>query len=415
MGQWLSRPREVDYDTVLSALQEQISQRQAKLQQIRLRERRANALFVTYAIAAWVLYAVLWWFNIFGGSRYDPWTVKVGRTAPTVAGPVVIIFTRRFMRWFYRRKQDKEESTLKVLVKKKQDKVEEIKKKTGYYSTRDLLEKYDEALKKSAGPKGAQPPAAGKQPAPRQPPKGALPFPSAPGTPARPASALGFTTPQQQRQPAPQPGSVPPSSFPPQQQPQPQPPSTPQPRSFMDKFADALLGVGPEESSPSKYALICGRCYSHNGLVPPDEFDFIQYQCPRCGFFNSRRKPLPRSSSSLNTPEQQQHYHRRVQSEFLPSPLALSHPSASSSAAAATLAGSDPAALAHVEEARQEEREVAETLLPEGDVGEGRGTRRGRSTTALQEGAGASRRRGRRAADEDEGEGEGEEDRLDTD
>jgi len=40
------------------------------------------------------------------------------------------------------------ESQLKVLVKQKQDKVEEIKKKTGYYSTRDLLEKYDEALRK---------------------------------------------------------------------------------------------------------------------------------------------------------------------------------------------------------------------------------------------------------------------------
>ncbi len=40
------------------------------------------------------------------------------------------------------------EYTLKHLVKQKQDKVEEIKKKTGYYSTRDLLEKYDEALRK---------------------------------------------------------------------------------------------------------------------------------------------------------------------------------------------------------------------------------------------------------------------------
>lgn len=40
------------------------------------------------------------------------------------------------------------EATLKTLVKQKQDKVEEIKKKTGYYTTRDLLEKYDEALKK---------------------------------------------------------------------------------------------------------------------------------------------------------------------------------------------------------------------------------------------------------------------------
>lgn len=41
---------------------------------------------------------------------------------------------------------------IKSLLKKKQDKVEEIKKKTGYYSTRDLLEKYDEALKNTVSP-----------------------------------------------------------------------------------------------------------------------------------------------------------------------------------------------------------------------------------------------------------------------
>lgn len=40
------------------------------------------------------------------------------------------------------------EAILKYLKKKKQDKVEEIKKKTGYNSTRDLIEKYDEAIKR---------------------------------------------------------------------------------------------------------------------------------------------------------------------------------------------------------------------------------------------------------------------------
>lgn len=84
-----------------------------------------------------------------------------------------IICTRMVSRFYFRTRQEKEgappfphrrsqgtpadtnthrrgsaEATLKHLVKQKQDKVEEIKKKTGYYSTRDLLEKYDEALRK---------------------------------------------------------------------------------------------------------------------------------------------------------------------------------------------------------------------------------------------------------------------------
>lgn len=37
------------------------------------------------------------------------------------------------------------EKTVKELMKKRRDKVEEIKKKTNYYSTRDLIHKYDEA------------------------------------------------------------------------------------------------------------------------------------------------------------------------------------------------------------------------------------------------------------------------------
>lgn len=38
-----------------------------------------------------------------------------------------------------------------MLKKQQRDQVEELKKKTGYYSTRSLLEKYDEAIKKNVG------------------------------------------------------------------------------------------------------------------------------------------------------------------------------------------------------------------------------------------------------------------------
>lgn len=89
----------------------------------------------------------------------------------------------------------------------------------------------------------------------------------------------------------------------------------------MDKLADAVLGsdggeVGPEQ----RYALICERCHSHNGLAKREEFDeirksidysilgiftkffmphpFSEYVCPRCGHFNSRRP----SSTPISSP-----------------------------------------------------------------------------------------------------------------
>ncbi|KAF9074403.1 hypothetical protein BDP27DRAFT_1444255 [Rhodocollybia butyracea] len=45
----------------------------------------------------------------------------------------------------YSRKGDAEERTLQQLLKQQREKVEEIKKKTNYYSTRELLQRYDDS------------------------------------------------------------------------------------------------------------------------------------------------------------------------------------------------------------------------------------------------------------------------------
>ena len=44
---------------------------------------------------------------------------------------------------------------------------------------------------------------------------------------------------------------------------------SPASRGWADRFADALLGDG--EAAASKYALICGQCHQHNGLVLLEE------------------------------------------------------------------------------------------------------------------------------------------------
>ncbi|GAA5907124.1 hypothetical protein JCM5296_003463 [Sporobolomyces johnsonii] len=405
---FFSRTKEPDYDTYLASLQTQIQARQARLQQIRLRERRANVLFITYGTGLWVLYGVLWWFSIIGRDGGVEWIVKAARTAPVVGGPFAIIFTRRFMRWYYHRKEAREDETLKALVKQKQDKVEEIKKKTGYYSTRDLLEKYDEALRKNAEVRGRSP--AGPSTPSKQPvAKGAIPFPTAPGsatsTPIRPGTVgpILASTPQQQQQQQQQQQRAQPAAFPTfPPPPPPQPPLTPQPRSLMDKLADALLGVSAEEANPyNKYALICAKCYAHNGLVPKEQFDFVQYQCPRCGYFNARRSD-PAADASR----------RRVQSlhhpsSLRPSPLGESEPgSLPQSASVPEMQeigkGKGKATKPSEEESQEEEddEEVAETLLKEGSGSTG--------TKAASE----ARRRGGSARN---GAAEHDEDRMDTD
>ncbi|GAA5861751.1 hypothetical protein JCM3774_002693 [Rhodotorula dairenensis] len=393
MGALFSRPAEPDYDSYLAKLQTQIAARQARLQQIRLRERRANALFITYGLGLWILYALLWWFGVVGGSPYAAWETKALGTAPVILTPVAIICTRRASRFYFRTRQDKEEKTLKHLVKQKQDKVEEIKKKTGYYSTRDLLEKYDEALRK--GPPGSVPSTpvkaaipAGKSPASN--PVASTPARPGAGTPATPATPqgqirnvpatgtpVGPGTPSGNPQPwggASAPGAL--AAFPTM------PPPTPHTRSIMDKVADALLGVSPEETNPyNKYALICAKCFSHNGLCPKDEFEFVQYRCPRCGHFNPRRREPPAAGSQTGPramPLLDTSRHRRVHSEFAPSPLG---------------AGASFARGLQEEMASPDDSTEMEEASP---VGSGAGT------SALASRGAAVRRKSRRAAASDE-------------
>ena len=52
------------------------------------------------------------------------------------------------------------------------------------------------------------------------------------------------------------------------------PPPPPPPRTLLDKFADALLGMPYDPNT--RYALICANCFTHNGLVPKEQWEAIR-------------------------------------------------------------------------------------------------------------------------------------------
>jgi len=59
--------------------------------------------------------------------------------------------------------------------------------------------------------------------------------------------------------------------------------------STMDKIVGFLVGDGPN----NRYALICQNCYAHNGMALQEEFEYIDYKCAYCAFFNPARKQKP--------------------------------------------------------------------------------------------------------------------------
>jgi len=175
---------------------------------------------------------------------------------------------RRTVTWWYTRRIEKELHGKDLLKTRLDEKLEELKEKSDYYTTQQLLQRYDSKSSPRAAPeKVPSPPIEHSSSYVRQ----RIPLPPPPTFPLD--------------QPPPQ-INIPqfhPSAFTP---PPTSPASPPAPKGVFDRLLDLL--VGEDETSPEhRYALICSRCRTHNGLAPPGETALqVGYICARCGQWN---------------------------------------------------------------------------------------------------------------------------------
>ncbi|KIK66209.1 hypothetical protein GYMLUDRAFT_192853 [Collybiopsis luxurians FD-317 M1] len=274
-----SKKKEEDYETVLSTLASDIKKRKLHLSEIRLRERRATLLVTLYTLGAWVAYVSLWYYNLLpyiSGRGAESGGKRFLGALPVLLGPIVILFIRRIVQIWYSRKGDAEERTLQQLLKQQREKVEEIKKQTNYYSTRELLQRYDES-----SPAGS----------PNQQRSGPSQPPTQPVTPQRQpvqqnnGSVLSTPVSPALMQQLNEISSTPP-----------QPPR----KQWLDKIVDVVLG----DDDAARFALICEKCFSHNGLVKESVWEDTQYVCPKCKHFNpsKRSKKLGANPTSPISP-----------------------------------------------------------------------------------------------------------------
>ncbi|KAL5190122.1 Cryptochrome DASH, chloroplastic/mitochondrial [Glycine soja] len=73
--------------------------------------------------------------------------------------------------------------------------------------------------------------------------------------------------------------------------------STTQDGGWIARIAALLVGEDPTQS----YALICGNCYMHNGLARKEDFPVITYYCPHCHALN-KPKQSDEHISGLTSP-----------------------------------------------------------------------------------------------------------------
>ncbi|KAL6338469.1 hypothetical protein AAG906_020561 [Vitis piasezkii] len=66
---------------------------------------------------------------------------------------------------------------------------------------------------------------------------------------------------------------------------------------WIARIAALLVGEDPTES----YALICGNCHMHNGLAQKEDFPYVTYYCPHCHALNQSKQAEEHASRS-NSP-----------------------------------------------------------------------------------------------------------------
>lgn len=63
---------------------------------------------------------------------------------------------------------------------------------------------------------------------------------------------------------------------------------------WLSRIAALLVGEDPTQC----YALICGNCHMHNGLASKEDFPYVTYICPHCHAVNGPRIQQERASST---------------------------------------------------------------------------------------------------------------------
>ncbi|XP_071691898.1 uncharacterized protein At2g24330-like [Rutidosis leptorrhynchoides] len=81
---------------------------------------------------------------------------------------------------------------------------------------------------------------------------------------------------------------------------------------WIARLAALLVGEDPTQS----YALICGYCHMHNGLARKEDFLVITYYCPHCHALNKPRNWDESSTSAANSPNMRSSPHALNKHEY---------------------------------------------------------------------------------------------------
>ncbi|XP_043470401.1 endoplasmic reticulum junction formation protein lunapark-B isoform X2 [Leptopilina heterotoma] len=272
------------------------------------RHKKIVGTLVAYSVILYIIAALTCYFYFFPTSPYD----QLIYVTPLLIFPILIIFVKKLVSWYYKRKLRRNEEKLSSMQKDKKKILDEVTETETYRKAKEILLKFapDQLRMSPLSPQpnysitssSAETPRRTNTPLTSGPvlPSGVSelrrraltsnaaqtgrlsnigPYTTAIGSPlASPLASSSYQPIRANNAPTTGPTGTPLPR-----------PILPQQRSYLDKLVEYLVGDGPS----NRYALICRQCESHNGMALKEEFEYFGFKCCYCNFWNPARKQKP--------------------------------------------------------------------------------------------------------------------------
>lgn len=141
MFKWFRKDSDVKtIERYLELITSKITKHEATLSRLRANGRRYKGAITLYGILFYAIYFIIWaLFLAKNSTNKRKWALE---TLPLIVAPFVLYVLRNGISSYYARRVSNEELSLQDLQAQQKEKIEEFKTKTGFYTTKSLIDRY---------------------------------------------------------------------------------------------------------------------------------------------------------------------------------------------------------------------------------------------------------------------------------
>lgn len=257
--------QEVDLQTFekeLTSLNSRVQKTQSRIAGLRKTKLSVSSCVTSYVATFYILWMSYKIFTIKSGSSYQISWISLlykailSHTSISIGVPILAVCMRFLFEYLFDQIIKRQEHTLRSYLNLRRSKLAELKKKTNFDATQGMIDRFD-----SSNSLGQE----------------------------KPASSINNSVTQSLKPESPRVSSKTQSKDTPDLQTKSSP--TQSRRTLQDRLLDYIIGSDHNESVENRYALICERCFTHNGLASPNCVDptKVLFICRSCGCLNGQK------------------------------------------------------------------------------------------------------------------------------